>query len=46
MICSETLVDSFLEIDLKLGDIIFYMFAIADHTLHRVREKRLFLCHC
>jgi hypothetical protein len=38
------LLDSFLEIDVIIGDIIFYGFA--DHILHSVREKVPFWGHC
>jgi hypothetical protein len=44
--CYGTLFYDFLEIDARLGDIIFYGFAVGDHILHRMREKGRFLGHC
>jgi hypothetical protein len=38
-IVTGTLVDDFLEIDPRLGGIRFYGVAVADHILHRVRQK-------
>jgi hypothetical protein len=43
MACYKTLVDSFLDVDPRLGDItLFNGFAVADHMLHRLREKGYF----
>jgi hypothetical protein len=43
--CYGTFVDAFLEIGPRLGGIIFYGFTVADHILHRERERAIFLGH-
>ncbi len=46
--CYGTVKDDLLEIDARIGDIIFFFFefAVADHILLPVREKERFLGHC
>ncbi len=41
-ICYGTLLNDFIEIDARLGDLLFYGFAVADHILHRVRDSTFF----
>jgi hypothetical protein len=44
--CYGAVEDDFLEIDAIIVDIIFYEFAVADHSSLTVREKGRFLGHC
>ncbi len=43
--CYGTLLDNFLEIDVIIGDIIFF-YGFADHILHPVWEKAPSWGHC